>query len=102
MEATRNRRHDTGQATAGDTQTKGGGGGQGAQSQAASLPPPDLSGGPEPCRHTWGEPETVSFSEGSRDGIRVWETCQGFVRKCKKCGGYHLVYEGPGAEYEMP
>ena len=69
---------------------------------AASLPPPDRNGGPEPCRHTWGEPETVSSSEGSRDGIRVCETCQGLVRRCRKCRGYHLVHEGPGGEYAMP
>ena len=52
---------------------------------AASLPPPpfELSEGSEPCRHTWQDPATVSFSSGSRDVIRVCETCQGFVRRCK-------------------
>ena len=69
---------------------------------AASLPSPDLSAGPEPCRHTWGEPETVSLSSGSRDEIRVCATCQGFVHRCKRCGGYHLVDEGRGGEYSMP
>ena len=46
---------------------------------AASLPPPplELSERPEPCTHTWGEPETVSFRCGSRDVTRVCETCQG-------------------------
>ena len=45
---------------------------------AASLPPPPLeaSEGAEPCRHTWDEPETVSFSYDSRDIIRVCETCR--------------------------
>ena len=45
---------------------------------AASFPPPPLeaSEGAEPCRHTWDEPETVSFSYDSRDIIRVCETCQ--------------------------
>ena len=71
---------------------------------AASLPPPplELSEGPEPCRHTWGESEAVSFSEGSRDGIRVCDTCQGFVPRCRKCRGYHLAYVGLGGEYSMP
>ena len=71
---------------------------------AASLPPPplELSEGPEPCRHTWGEPETVSFSCGSRDEIRVCETCQGFMHRCKRCRGYHLVYGGQGGEYSLP
>ena len=72
---------------------------------AASLPPPplELSEGPEPCTHTWGEPETVNLScGGSRDVIRVCETCQGFVRRCKRCRGFHLVYEGQGGEYSMP
>ena len=51
----------------------------------------------------WGEPETVSFScGGSRDVIRVCETRQGFVRRCKRCRGFHLVYEGQGGEYLMP
>ena len=49
-----------------------------------------------------GESETVSFSPGSRDAIRVCETCVGFVRRCKRCRGYHLVYVGQGGEYAMP
>ena len=49
-----------------------------------------------------GGGEAVSFSCGSRDEIRVCETCQGFVRRCKRCRGYHLVYEGRGGEYSMP
>ena len=44
----------------------------------------------------------VSFSCDSLDVIRVCETCQGFVRRCKRCRGYHLVYEGQGGEYSMP
>ena len=71
---------------------------------AASLPPPllETSEGPEPCRHSWGEPEAVSFSCGSRDEIRVCAKCQGFVHRCKRCRGYHMVYEGRGGEYSMP
>ena len=49
-----------------------------------------------------GEPWTVSFSCDSRDVIRVCGTCQGFVRRCKRCRGFHLVYEGQGGEYSMP
>ena len=71
---------------------------------AASLPPPplELSEGPEPCTHTWGEPVAVSFSCDSRDVIRVCDTCQGFVRRCKRCRRFHLVYQGQGGEYSMP
>ena len=69
---------------------------------AARLPLTDLDAGPEPCRHTWGEPETVSFSEGSRDEIRVCATCQGFVHRYRKCRGYHLANVGLGGEYSMP
>ena len=67
----------------------------------ASLPPPPLEG-PEPCTHTWGEPVTVSFSCDSRDVIRVCAACQGFVRRCKGCRRFHLVYQGQGGEYSMP
>ena len=49
--------------------------------RATSLPPPPLeaSEGPESCRHTWGEPVSVSFSAGGRNVyvIGVCETCQG-------------------------
>ena len=71
---------------------------------AASLPPPplDASEGPERCRHTWGNPVAVSFSCDSRDVIRVCEPCQGFVRRCKRCRRFHLVYQGQGGEYSMP
>ena len=71
---------------------------------AACLAPPplELSEGPAPCRHSWGEPEAVSFSCGSRDEIRVCAKCQGFVHRCKRCRGYHMVYEGRGGEYSMP
>ncbi len=69
---------------------------------AASLPPPDLDAAPEPCIHDWGEPVTVSFSPGSQDGIRVCEKCNGFVRRCRKCRGYHLVGAGTGGVYSMP
>ena len=68
----------------------------------AGLQPPDLNGGPEPCRHAWGEPVAVSFSEGSHDEIRVCEKCQDFVHRCRKCRGYHLVDAGPGGEHSMP
>ena len=68
---------------------------------AASLPPPPLEG-PDPCTHTWGEPVTVSFSCDSRDVIRVCAACQGFVRRCKRCRRFHLVYQGQGGEYSMP
>ena len=71
---------------------------------ASSLPPPplDASEGPERCRHTWGDPVAVSFSCDSRDVIRVCEPCQGFVRRCKRCRRFHLVYQGQGGEYSMP
>ena len=57
---------------------------------AASLPPPPLESneGPEPCKHTWGEPEAVSLSCGSHNAIRVCKTCQGFVHRCKRCRGF--------------
>ena len=44
----------------------------------------------------------VSFSCDSRDVIRVCEPCQGFVRRCKRCRRFHLVYQGHGGEYSMP
>ena len=44
----------------------------------------------------------VSFSCDSRDVIRVCEPCQGFVRRCKRCRRFHLVYQGQGGEYSMP
>ena len=71
---------------------------------AASLPPPplELSEGPEPCTHTWGEPVAIGFSCDSRDVIRVCDTCQGFVRRCTRCRRFHLVYQGQGGEYSMP
>ena len=71
---------------------------------ASGLPPPplDASEGPERCRHTWGDPVAVSFSCDSRDVIRVCEPCQGFVRRCKRCRRFHLVYQGQGGEYSMP
>ena len=65
-------------------------------------PPPDLDTGPYPCQHTWGEPETVRFSPDSRDEIQVCEKRQGFVHRCWKCRGYHLVQEGQDCEYSMP
>ena len=43
-----------------------------------------------------GDPVAVSFSCDSRDVIRVCEPCQGFVRRCKRCRRFHLVYQGPG------
>lgn len=73
---------------------------------AASLPPPplELIEGPEPCEHKWGEPVRVSFSGGGLDVdvIKVCETCQGFVRRCRRCRGFHLAYRGQGGEYSMP
>ena len=42
------------------------------------------------------------FSCDSRDVIRVCEPCQGFVRRCKRCRRFHLVYQGQGGEYSMP
>ena len=45
---------------------------------------------------------TVSFSCDSRDVIRVCAACQGFVRRCKRCRRFHLVYQGQGGEYSMP
>ena len=67
---------------------------------AASLPPPPLEG-PEPCTHTWGDPVTVSFSCDSRDVIRVCAACQGFVRRCKRCRRFHLVYQGQGGDGQV-
>ncbi len=71
---------------------------------AHSLPPPhlELSEGPEPCTHTWGEPVHVSFSRGDHAVLKVCETCQGFVRRCKRCRRFHLVDKGQGGEYSMP
>lgn len=65
-------------------------------------PPPELREGPEPCTHTWGDPEHVSFSRADHAVIRVCETCQGFVRRCKRCRRFHMVYQGQGGEYAMP
>ena len=62
----------------------------------ATLSRPEGSGR---CRHTWGDPVAVSFSCDSRDVIRVCEPCQGFVRRCKRCRRFHLVYQGQGGEY---
>ena len=64
--------------------------------------PPELREGPAPCTHTWGEPVNVSFSRGDHAVLRVCETCQGFVRRCKRCRRFHLVYKGQGDEYSMP
>ena len=50
----------------------------------------------------WGDPVAVSFSCDSRDVIRVCEPCQGFVRRCKRCRRFQLVYQGQGGEYSMP
>ena len=67
------------------------------------LPPPsELREGPEPCTHTWGEPANVSFSGGDHAVLRVCETCQGFMRRCKRCRRFHMVYRGQGGEYAMP
>ena len=49
-----------------------------------------------------GDPVAVSFSCDSRAVIRVCEPCQGFVRRCKRCRRFHLVYQGQGGEYSMP
>ena len=65
-------------------------------------PPPELREGPEPCTHTWGEPENFSFSAGDHAVLRVCETCRGFVRRCKRCRRFHVVYKGQGGEYAMP
>ena len=65
-------------------------------------PPPELREGPEPCTHTWGDPEHVSFSRADHAVVRVCETCQGFVRRCKRCRRFHMVYKGQGGEYAMP
>ena len=67
------------------------------------LPPPlELCEGPEPCTHAWGEPIHVSFSRGDHAVLRVCETCQGFVRRCKRCRRFHMVYKGLGGEHAMP
>ena len=47
---------------------------------------------------TRGDPVAVSFSCDSHDVIRVCEPCQGFVRRCKRCRRFHLVYQGQGGE----
>ena len=65
-------------------------------------PPPESRVGPEPCTHTWGVPVHVSFSRGDHAVLRVCETCQGFVRRCKRCRRFHLVYKGEGGEHSMP
>ena len=49
--------------------------------------PSGLDAGYGPCKNTWGEPETVSFSCGSRDEVKVCTTCQGFAPRCEGCGG---------------
>ena len=61
-----------------------------------------LSERPEPCTHTWGEPVHVSFSPGDHAVLRICETCQGFVRRCKRCRRFHMVFQGLGGEYAMP
>ena len=67
------------------------------------LPPlPGLSKRPEPCTHTWGEPIHVNFSRSDHAVLRVCETCQVFVRRCKRCRRFHLVCQGQGGEYVMP
>lgn len=103
----RSRRYDPCQTLAGGAQAPRGARGQGAQGQtglgvepAASAP--ELIEGPEPCRHTWGEPVTASFSSGDSEVIRVCETCQGFTNRCKRCRGFHLVCVGQGGEHSMP
>ena len=65
-------------------------------------PPPELRDGPEPCTHTWGQPVNVSFSAGDHAVLRICETCRGFVRRCKRCRRFHMVYSGQGGEYAMP
>lgn len=65
-------------------------------------PPPGLIEESEPCTHTWGEPVHVSFSRGDHAVLRVCEICQGFVRRCKRCRRFHMVYKGQGGEYAMP
>ena len=52
--------------------------------------------------HTWGEPVQVSLSRGDHAVLRVCETCQGFVRRCKWYRRFHLVCQGQGGEYSMP
>ena len=69
---------------------------------AASLPLSDLNTGPESCRHSWGDPEKVSFSLGAQDVIRVCEKCSGLVLRCRRCRRFHLVYVGTGGEHAMP
>ena len=61
-------------------------------------PPPELSEGPEPCTHTWEEPVHVSFFRGDHAVLRICETCRGFVRRCKRCRRFHMVYKGQGGE----
>ena len=50
----------------------------------------------------WGDTQTVSFSCGSRDVIRVRATRQGFAHRCKRCSGLHPVHVGQGGEYLIP
>ncbi len=71
---------------------------------AISLLPPrlELHEEPEPCTHTWGEPLHVSFSGGDHAVLNVCETCQGFVRRCKRCRRFHVVNRGLGSKYSMP
>ena len=67
------------------------------------LPPPlELNEEPEPCTHTWGEPVHVSFYRSDHAVLRVCETCQGFVRQCKRCRRFHMVDKGQGGEHAMP
>ncbi len=71
---------------------------------ARSLPPAcaERPEGSDPCRHTWGEPVALSFAVGDQTVIVVCETCGGFVRRCRRCGRFHLVDRGPGGERSMP
>ena len=71
---------------------------------AASLPPPllETSEGPEPCRHSWGEPEAVSFSCGSRDEIRVCAKCQGFVHRLRDAVGTTWSMRDGAASTQCP
>ena len=64
--------------------------------------PPELREEPEPCTHAWGEPVHVSFSRGDHAVLRICETCQGFVRRCKRCRSFDLVSKGQGGKYSLP
>ena len=65
-------------------------------------PPPELSEGSEPCKHTRGELVHDSFSSGDHAVLRGCETCDGLVSRCKRCRRFHMVYQGPGGKYAMP